>query len=104
MAQPECDDYRRNICSNFWSAYCVSPHISFPILYPVRLLATIYTDIFRSLPLLLVLFLVGLGVPGLPISWITNSAVVLGTVSLILTYSAYVAEVIRAGIEAVNPA
>lgn len=75
-----------------------------PILYPVRLLATIYTDIFRGLPLLLVLFLVGLGVPGLQISWITNSAVVLGTVSLILTYSAYVAEVIRAGIEAVNPA
>jgi polar amino acid transport system permease protein len=75
-----------------------------PILYPVRLLATFYTDIFRGLPLLLVLFLVGLGVPGLQISWITNSAVVLGTVSLILTYSAYVAEVIRAGIEAVNPA
>ena len=75
-----------------------------PILYPIRLIATIYTDIFRGLPLLLVLFLVGLGVPGLQISWITNSAVVLGTVSLILTYSAYVAEVIRAGIEAVNPA
>ncbi len=75
-----------------------------PVLYPVRLLATIYTDIFRGLPLLLVLFLVGLGVPGLQISWLTNSAVILGTVSLILTYSAYVAEVIRAGIEAVNPA
>ena len=75
-----------------------------PVLYPVRLLATIYTDIFRGLPLLLVLLLIGFGVPGLQISWITNSAVVLGTVSLILTYSAYVAEVIRAGIEAVNPA
>src|ERR1035437_7687716 len=75
-----------------------------PVLYPIRLLATIYTDIFRGLPLLLVLFLVGLGVPGLQISWLTNSAVVLGTASLILTYSAYVAEVIRAGIEAVNPA
>ena len=75
-----------------------------PILYPLRLLATIFTDIFRGLPLLLVLFLVGLGLPGLQISWITNSAVVLGTFSLILTYSAYVAEVIRAGIEAVNPA
>ena len=75
-----------------------------PILYPVRLLATIYTDFFRGLPLLLVLFLVGLGIPGLQISWIPTSAVILGTVSLILTYSAYVAEVIRAGIEAVNPA
>jgi len=75
-----------------------------PVLYPIRLIATIYTDIFRGLPLLLVLFLVGLGIPGLQISWITNSAVVLGTTSLVLTYSAYVAEVIRAGIEAVNPA
>ncbi len=75
-----------------------------PILYPVRLIATIYTDIFRGLPLLLVLLLIGFGVPGLQISWITNSAVILGTVSLIMTYSAYVAEVIRAGIEAVNPA
>ena len=75
-----------------------------PVLYPVRLLATIYTDIFRGLPLLLVLLLVGFGLPGLGISWIPSSAVILGTVSLILTYSAYVGEVIRAGIEAVNPA
>jgi len=75
-----------------------------PVLFPVRLLAAAYTDFFRGLPLLLVLFLVGFGVPGLQISWIPNSAVVLGTVSLILTYSAYVAEVIRAGIEAVSPA
>jgi polar amino acid transport system permease protein len=74
-----------------------------PVLYPVRLVATIYTDLFRGLPLLLVLLLVGLGVPGLRISWIPNSAVVLGTVALVLTYSAYVAEVIRAGIEGVNP-
>jgi polar amino acid transport system permease protein len=74
-----------------------------PVLYPVRLIATIYTDLFRGLPLLLVLLLVGLGIPGLRISWIPNSAVVLGTVALVLTYSAYVAEVIRAGIEGVNP-
>jgi len=74
-----------------------------PILYPIKLLATIYTDIFRGLPLLLVLLLVGFGIPGLQLSWLPNSAVLLGTVSLILTYSAYVAEVIRAGIEAVHP-
>ncbi|MEN9325265.1 MAG: hypothetical protein RL414_1019 [Actinomycetota bacterium] len=75
-----------------------------PIFYPLKLAATVYTDIFRGLPLLLVLLLVGFGIPGLQIGWIPNSAVFLGTVSLILTYSAYVAEVIRAGIEAVNPA
>jgi polar amino acid transport system permease protein len=76
---------------------------SSPVLYPLRLIATIYTDLFRGLPLLLVLLLVGLGIPGLRIHWIPNSAVVLGTVALVLTYSAYVAEVIRAGIEGVNP-
>ena len=75
-----------------------------PLLFPLRIAATIYTDIFRGLPLLLVLLLVGFGIPGLQLSWIPNSAVLLGTVSLILTYSAYVAEVLRAGIEAVNPA
>lgn len=74
-----------------------------PVLYPLRLIATIYTDVFRGMPLLLVLFLVGLGIPGLRLAYIPNSAVFLGTVGLILTYSAYVAEVIRAGIEGVNP-
>ncbi len=74
-----------------------------PVLYPLRLIATIYTDVFRGMPLLLVLFLVGLGIPGLRLPYVPNSAVFLGTVALILTYSAYVAEVIRAGIEGVNP-
>jgi polar amino acid transport system permease protein len=55
------------------------------------------------MPLLLVLFLVGLGIPGLRLAYVPNSAVFLGTVALVLTYSAYVAEVIRAGIEGVNP-
>ena len=74
------------------------------LFYPLRLAATIYTDIFRGLPLLLVLLLVGFGIPGLGISWLPSSTLLLGIVSLILTYSAYVAEVIRAGIEAVHPA
>lgn len=73
-------------------------------LFPLRMLAAAYTDIFRGLPLLLVLLLVGLGIPGLRLPWVPNSAVVLGTVALVLTYSAYVAEVLRAGIESVNPA
>lgn len=74
-----------------------------PVLFPLRLIATAYTDLFRGLPLLLVLLLVGLGIPGLRLSFVPNSAVFLGTVALVLTYSAYVAEVIRAGIESVNP-
>ena len=87
----------------FGLAIAIARTTTSPVLYPLRLAATIYTDIFRGMPLLLVLFLVGLGIPGLRLAYIPNSAVFLGTIALILTYSAYVAEVIRAGIEGVNP-
>ena len=87
----------------FGLAIAIARTTTSPVLYPLRLVATIYTDIFRGMPLLLVLFLVGLGIPGLRIAFIPNSAVFLGTIALVLTYSAYVAEVIRAGIEGVNP-
>lgn len=69
---------------------------------PLRLLAAGYTDLFRGIPLLLVLYIVGFGVPGLELTG-RLPAQVWGTVALILTYSAYVSEVLRAGIEAVHP-
>lgn len=72
-----------------------------PVFFPLRAIAAGYTDIFRGLPLIIVLYLVGYGVPGL-LSERVN-VVVLGTIALTLTYSAYVSEVIRAGIEAVHP-
>lgn len=74
-----------------------------PLLFPLRTLAAAYTDVFRGLPLLLVIFLLGLGVPALRIEGLTNSVVVWGSAALVLTYSAYVAEVLRAGIESVHP-
>lgn len=74
-----------------------------PVLAPVRLLATAYTDLFRGLPLIIVLYVVGFGVPGLRLQGVPTSAAVLGTAALVLTYSAYVAEVFRAGIESVHP-
>ena len=74
-----------------------------PVFYPVRALATGYVDIFRGLPLILVLLLVGFGLPGLRLQGIPTSAVVLGGLALVLTYSAYVAEVFRAGIESIHP-
>lgn len=74
-----------------------------PLLFPLRTLAAAYTDVFRGLPLLLVIFLLGLGVPALRIQGLTNSVVVWGSAALVLTYSAYVAEVLRAGIESVHP-
>lgn len=75
-----------------------------PVFFPLRALAAGYTDLFRGLPLIIVLYLVGYGIPGLQGSEGTRiPAAVLGTIALILTYSAYVSEVFRAGIEAVHP-
>jgi polar amino acid transport system permease protein len=73
------------------------------VFFPLRALAAGYTDLFRGLPLIIVLYLVGFGIPGLRLTETRIPAEVWGTVALILTYSAYVAEVIRAGIEAVHP-
>ena len=70
-----------------------------PVLFPFRVLATVYTDIFRGVPLLLVVLLVGYGLPQLQFGFLsTQSPAVYGVVALTLTYSAYVAEVLRAGI------
>lgn len=75
-----------------------------PVFFPLRALAAGYTDLFRGLPLIIVLYLVGYGIPGLQGSdGARIPAAVLGTIALILTYSAYVSEVFRAGIEAVHP-
>ncbi|NTW39619.1 MAG: amino acid ABC transporter permease [Cellulomonadaceae bacterium] len=74
-----------------------------PVFFPLRAAATAYVDIFRGLPLILVLLLVGFGLPGLRLQGIPTSAVMLGGLALVLTYSAYVAEVFRAGIESVHP-
>ena len=75
-----------------------------PVFTPVRLLVRGYVDLFRGLPLIIVLYLVGFGIPGLRIEAFGRiPAELLGTIALILTYSAYVAEVFRAGIEAVHP-
>lgn len=74
-----------------------------PALTPFRFLATAYVDIFRGAPLILVIFLVGFGIPALRIEGLTSKVVVLGTVAVVLTYSAYVAEVIRSGILSIHP-
>ncbi|SHK44349.1 amino acid ABC transporter membrane protein, PAAT family [Pseudonocardia thermophila] len=74
-----------------------------PVFFPVRALATAYVDLFRGIPVLIALYLIGYGVPALRLQGVPNDVVVLGTCALILTYSAYVAEVFRAGIESVHP-
>jgi polar amino acid transport system permease protein len=74
-----------------------------PALTPFRFLATAYFDIFRGAPLLLIILLVGFGVPALRVAGLTSNVIVLGTVAVVLTYSAYVAEVIRSGIMSIHP-
>ena len=74
-----------------------------PVWFPLRALATGYVDLFRGLPLLICLYLVGFGLPGLRLSGIPTNPVLLGGLALVLIYSAYVAEVFRAGIESVHP-
>ena len=74
-----------------------------PALTPFRILATVYVDVFRGIPMLLVILLVGFGIPALQIKGLTNNVLVLGTLAVIITYSAYVAEVIRSGILTVHP-
>jgi polar amino acid transport system permease protein len=74
-----------------------------PMYWPVRALATAYTDFFRGLPLIICLSIVVFGIPALQLQGVTNDPVLLGGTGLVLTYSAYVAEVVRAGIESVHP-
>ncbi|WP_199440413.1 amino acid ABC transporter permease [Umezawaea beigongshangensis] len=74
-----------------------------PVWFPVRVLATGYVDLFRGLPLIICLYLVGFGLPGLRLTGLPRDPVVLGSIALVLVYSAYVAEVFRAGIESVHP-
>ena len=73
-----------------------------PALFPVRLFVIGYTDVMRGVPVILWIYLVGFGVPGVGLERPFNSPLLWGSVALGMTYSAYVAEVFRAGIESVH--
>jgi polar amino acid transport system permease protein len=74
-----------------------------PAFAPLRIVATAYVDLFRGIPLIIVLYLVGFGFPALGLQGMPTSPFVLGTAAIVLVYGAYVAEVFRAGIESVHP-
>ena len=74
-----------------------------PVFFPLRALATAYVDFFRGLPLIICILLCVFGIPALRLTGVTNNPVMLGGFALCLTYTAYVAEVFRAGIESVHP-
>ncbi|MEV7375333.1 amino acid ABC transporter permease [Streptomyces sp. NPDC090301] len=75
-----------------------------PGLQPLRLAATVYVDVFRGVPTLLLVFLVGFGLPALQLQGTPSEPWVLGVIALTLSYAAYVAEVFRAGLNSVHPA
>jgi polar amino acid transport system permease protein len=81
----------------------LSRDLKAPILLPVRVMATMYVDIFRGVPTILVIFLLGFGVPALRLQGVPTSPVFWGIAALVLSYGAYVAEVFRAGIGSVHP-
>ena len=74
-----------------------------PVLFPIRLLATFYVDLFRAIPGVLVIYMLGFGIPGLGIAGIPVDPFLWAVVALTLLYSAYVSEVYRAGIESIHP-
>ena len=74
-----------------------------PVFFPLRFLSAAYTDVFRGIPTILLIFLLGFGVPALQLPGVPNSQFFWATVSLVLVYSAYVSEVYRAGIDSVHP-
>jgi len=74
-----------------------------PVFTPVRFLSTVYVDIFRALPGVLVIYILGFGIPGLQIPGVPSSPFFYAVLALTLIYSAYVSEVYRAGIDSVHP-
>lgn len=73
-----------------------------PALFPLRIFGVIYTDIFRGVPVVLTVYLIGFGIPGLGLPRPWNSPYIWGSLALILTYAAYVAEIFRSGIDSVH--
>jgi polar amino acid transport system permease protein len=74
-----------------------------PVFFPIRALAVVYVDLFRGVPTILVIYILGFGVPALALPGVPIEPLFWGVVSLVLVYSAYVSEVYRAGIESVHP-
>jgi len=74
-----------------------------PAFFPLRMLAVVYTDVFRGVPTILLIYLIGFGIPALALEGLPTDPVVLGGIALALSYGAYVAEVYRAGLRSIHP-
>ena len=106
------DAFKVNIMIFAWSAPAIAGlglmialarDAKAPALFPLRIFGAAFTDIFRGVPVILTVYLIGFGIPGLGLPRPWNSPFIWGSLALILTYSAYVAEIFRAGIDSVHP-
>ncbi|MDA9253733.1 amino acid ABC transporter permease [Amylibacter sp.] len=106
------DAFKVNIMIFAWSAPAIAVlglmialarDAKAPALFPLRIFGAAFTDIFRGVPVILPVYLIGFGIPGLGLPRPWNSPFIWGSLALILTYSAYVAEIFRAGIDSVHP-
>ncbi len=106
------DAFKINIMIFAWSAPAIAVlgllialarDTKSPALFPLRIFGAAFTDVFRGVPVILTVYLIGFGIPGLGLARPWNSPYIWGSLALILTYSAYVAEIFRAGIDSVHP-
>lgn len=104
--------FKLNVMIFLWSApmiailgllVALARNVKSPAMFPLRILGGTFTDVFRGVPVILTVYLIGFGVPGLGLPRPWNSPYIWGSIALILTYSAYVAEIFRAGIDSVHP-
>jgi polar amino acid transport system permease protein len=84
-------------------AVALARHARSPWLMPVRVVAVVYTDLFRGVPTILLVVLLAFGMPALELQGVPNSRLLWAGVALVLSYGAYVAEVFRAGIDSIHP-
>jgi len=105
------DAFKINIMIFAWSAPAIAVlgllialarDTKAPALFPLRIFGAVFTDVFRGVPVILTVYLIGFGIPGLGLPRPWNSPYIWGSLALILTYSAYVAEIFRAGIDSVH--
>lgn len=105
------DAFRINVMIFAWSAPAIAVlgllvalarDTRSPALFPLRIFGAAFTDIFRGVPVILTVYLIGFGIPGLGLPRPWNSPYIWGSLALILTYAAYVAEIFRSGIDSVH--
>ncbi len=84
-------------------ALAVVRSLTAPIFTPLRLLATLYADVVRGIPTILLVLLFGFGMPTLNLQGLPDDSLFWGWFALVVSYSAYVAEVLRSGLDSVHP-